>query len=310
MARTELDSWDPTTSARASATLVAAARAVATRRGLINDPFAEPLVRAVGVDFFTQVAAGELDVSDLGDDAAFDRMTELFAVRTRFFDDFFADAGRAGIRQAVIVASGLDARPYRLWWPPGTTVYEIDQPDVVEFKTQTLRALGAAPATHRRALGIDLRQDWPTALRRIGFDAAQPTAWIAEGLFIGFLPPAAQDRLLDGITELSAHGSRFAADHVPGGSPPQAHQEHLIADRWREHGLDVNLSGLTYPDECEDAAEYLAAQGWETVGSTLADVCAAAGFPGLRHNDFADAPMLTWYVTATRNAGVRFALDS
>ncbi|MGH3551049.1 MAG: SAM-dependent methyltransferase [Mycobacterium sp.] len=294
--------WNPATSMGASATLVAAARAVATRRELINDPFAEPLVRAVGVDFFTRVASGELDVTDLDDDAAFARMTELFAVRTRFFDEFFADAGRAGIRQAVILASGLDARPYRLWWPAKTTVYEIDQPGVVEFKTQTLRRLGVTPATNRRAVGVDLRQDWPAALRRIGFDATQPSAWIAEGLFIGFLPPAAQDRLIDGITALSAPGSRFAADHVPGGSPPQAHQEHVAAARWREHGLDVDLTGLTYPGECEDAAEYLAAQGWETVGSTLADVCAATGLPRLGRDTVADAPVLTWYVTATRNA--------
>ncbi|MGH3636047.1 MAG: class I SAM-dependent methyltransferase, partial [Mycobacterium sp.] len=193
MARSAGDSWDAATGVGATATLVAAARAAATRGGLIDDPFAEPLVHAVGVDFFVRVASGELALADLRDNGGFAHLTELFAVRTRFFDNFFADAGRAGIRQAVILASGLDARPYRLWWAPGTAVYEIDQPQVIESKTHALRALGATPTVNRRAVGIDLRQDWPTALRQVGFDAGQPTAWIAEGLLIGFLPPDAQD---------------------------------------------------------------------------------------------------------------------
>ena len=157
MARTDNDTWDPTTGVGTTATLVATARALASRAGLINDPFAEPLVRAAGMDFFSRVASGDLALSDLGDDNGFALLTDLFAVRTRFFDNFLTDAGRVGIRQAVILASGLDARPYRLWWPAGTTVFEIDQPQVIDFKTQTLRGLGTAPATNRRAVGVDLR---------------------------------------------------------------------------------------------------------------------------------------------------------
>ena len=152
MARTDNDTWDPATSVGTTATLVATARALATRAGLINDPFAEPLVRAVGLDFFTKVASGELALSDLGDNNGLALLTDLFAVRTRFFDNFLTDACRAGIRQAVILASGLDARPYRLWWPAGTTVYEIDQPQVIDFKTQTLRGLDA-DADHQPTRG-------------------------------------------------------------------------------------------------------------------------------------------------------------
>ena len=125
------------------------------------------------------------------------------AVRTRFFDDFFIDAGKAGIRQAVILASGLDSRAYRLPWSEGTVVYEIDQPEVIEFKTSTLAGLGAAPTAELRTVAIDLRDDWPAALRAKGFDASQPTAWSAEGL-LPYLPADAQDRLFDNITALSA----------------------------------------------------------------------------------------------------------
>src|ERR1700757_2249450 len=130
-------------------------------------------------------------------------MTNLLAVRTRFIDRFVADAVAAGVRQAVILASGLDARGYRMSWPSDMTVFEIDQPQVIEFKTTTLAALGAEPTVDLRAVPIDLRDDWPAALRQAGFDAQRPTAWVAEGL-LAFLPPEAQDRMMDNITALSA----------------------------------------------------------------------------------------------------------
>src|SRR5580692_3426475 len=146
MARTDRDSWDLASSVGATATMVAAARAAASRRPnpVINDPFAEPLVRAVGLNFFTKVASGELEFVDVDDGAGFPRMVDTFAARARFYDDYFADATAAGVRQVVIVASGLDARAYRLSWPAGTTIYEIDQPEVIDFKTTTLSGLGAA----------------------------------------------------------------------------------------------------------------------------------------------------------------------
>ena len=231
MTRTDNDTWDLASSVGATATMVAAARAIATTAddALINDPFAEPLVRAVGVDFFTKLASGELRAEDLDADNAsvgMARMTDNMAVRTKFFDEFFAtvtgggdSAGAAsGIRQAVILASGLDSRAYRLAWPAGTTVYEIDQPEVIEFKTRTLADFGAEPTADRRTVAVDLRFDWPSALIAAGFDPSQPTAWSAEGL-LGYLPPEAQDKLLDTITELSAIGSHVAVESTPGIDP-------------------------------------------------------------------------------------------
>nr|WP_260860570.1 class I SAM-dependent methyltransferase [Mycobacterium tilburgii] len=82
---------------------------------------------------------------------------------------FFADATSACIRQAVILASGLDTRAYRLAWPAGTEVYEVDQPQVITFKTDTLVGLSVAPTAERCAIGIDLCDDWPAALREAGF---------------------------------------------------------------------------------------------------------------------------------------------
>lgn len=133
MARSEGDTWDLANSVGATATMVAAARAAATRRPqpVITDEFAEPLVRAAGLDLFTKLATGELDSSDIEEGVGFSRFVDTFAARALFYDDYFAAAGQAGLRQVVIVASGLDSRAYRLPWPAGTTVYEIDQPEVI-----------------------------------------------------------------------------------------------------------------------------------------------------------------------------------
>jgi methyltransferase (TIGR00027 family) len=274
MVRTDDDTWDLASSVGATATMVAAARAMATSidGALISDPYAEPLVRAVGVDVFTRLVTGELTPADFDDDATtgMDRMVDNMAVRTKFFDDFFIDATAAGIRQVVILASGLDSRAYRLQWPSGTVVYEVDQPQVIEFKTQALADIGAEPSTDRRAVAIDLRFDWPLALRTAGFDPGQPTAWSAEGL-LGYLPPDAQDRLLDNITALSAPGSRFATE-----SAPNIDQDDLdkamermqsTAERWRNHGFDLDFANLVYLGDRNEAATYLADHGWQ-VGAT------------------------------------------
>jgi methyltransferase (TIGR00027 family) len=304
MARTDRDSWDLATSVGATATMVAAARAAATRRAepVINDPFAEPLVHAVGLDLFSRVAAGELDFADVDGGVGFPRMVDTFAARGRFFDDFFAEAGRAGLRQVVIVASGLDARPYRLSWPTGTTLYEIDQPEVIEFKTTTLAGLGAAPTAEHRPVGIDLRQDWPAALQGAGFDTAQPTAWLAEGVLIGFLPPEAEVRLLDHVTALSATGSRFAGDYgsVLGQTEEAQRQAQFMTDRWREHGLDLDIAALTYPGDHTDVAAHLQSHGWDTATSALADLFDAAGLAPLEANEQSGPPASIGFVRASR----------
>ena len=287
MARTENDTWDLASSVGATATMVAAARAMASNADhpLIDDPFAEPLVRAVGVDLFTRLASGDLRPSDLDNDdadAGMQRMTDNMAIRTKFFDEFFLDATAAGVRQAVILASGLDSRAYRLPWPAATTVYEIDQPDVIDFKTRTLAVLGAEPTADRRTVAIDLRNDWPAALTRAGFDSNQPTAWSAEGL-LGYLPPESQDRLLDTITALSAPGSRFGTESGP--NIDAADQDQLIdrmrsaAQRWRDHGFDLDVSELVYLGDRNEAEAYLADHGWQITGSSINELFAANGLP-------------------------------
>nr|WP_233629659.1 class I SAM-dependent methyltransferase [Amycolatopsis sp. WAC 04197] len=293
------DSWDLASSVGTTATLAATARAMATRadRSLIDDPFAEPLVRAVGVDSLTRLVSGETAPGELVEQVWID----VAKVRTKFYDEFFLDATEAGIAQVVILASGLDSRAYRLPWPAGTVVYELDQPQVIEFKTRTLAELGAEPTADRRAVAADLRADWPAALSAVGFDPALPTAWSAEGL-LGYLPPEAQDDLLDRITELSAPGSRVATESRPNPRPGEEEEtkERLnrMSERWREQSVDTDMARLRYFGERNEAGPYLADRGWTLTGISIRELFAVNGLPALTDDGMRMGDML--YVSGIR----------
>jgi methyltransferase (TIGR00027 family) len=308
MPRTDNDTWDLATSVGATATMVAAARAVATKADnpLIYDQYAEPLVRAVGVDFLTRWAAGDIDITEVdSEDSSWklQQMPDAMAVRTRFFDTFFDEATQAGIRQAVILASGLDARAYRLEWPTGMTVFEVDQPEVIAFKTQTLSALGANPTTDRRTVAIDLRNDWPAALVEAGFDTSRPTAWIAEGL-LGYLPPEAQDRLLDNISALSADGSRLATEAIPDNKDVDEEKVREMmrkaTDQWRTHGFDLDFDELGYQGDRNDVAEYMDGLGWRSVGRQMSQLLVEHGRPPVPESTDSVSMGDTIYYTSTK----------
>jgi methyltransferase (TIGR00027 family) len=256
--------------------MVAAQRALASDAGLIDDPFAAPLVRAVGIDVYTRLVNGDIPITE-GIDFDPARMGRSMAVRTRFYDDFFVDATRSGIRQAVILAAGLDARAYRLPWPDGTVVYEVDLPDVIEFKTSTLSKLVAEPTAERRTVAVDLRDDWPAALQAAGFDPQSPSAWSAEGLVV-YLPPEAQDALFGNITTLSAPTSQVASEFVPDTTifkDPRWRSHH---DRMTELGFEVDFNELVYHYERSHIIEDLTKRGWRVAHRTVAEMHAANGF--------------------------------
>ncbi|HZC94359.1 MAG TPA: class I SAM-dependent methyltransferase [Mycobacterium sp.] len=280
MARTDDDSWDLASSVGATATMIAAGRAMATKAQtpLINDPFADPLVRAVGLDFFVKMIDGELDLSAIPNSSPerMQALTDGVAVRTKYFDDYLLTAVRSGVRQVVILASGLDSRAYRLDWPAGTTVYEIDQPQVIEFKTTTLADLGAQPTATRRTVPIDLRADWPAALRAAGLDTGAPTAWLAEGLLI-YLPSEAQDRLFDNITTLSAPGSAIATEYVPGIKDLDADRVREMTAPLRELGADIDMPSLVYAGERSHVIDYLRAKAWDIAETPRADLFISNG---------------------------------
>lgn len=270
--RTHDDTWDIKTSVGTTAVMVAAARAVETEQpdALIRDPYAKLLVTTAGAGVLWEALldpeiAAKVESLDAESAAHIQHMRGYQAVRTHFFDTYFKDAVAAGIRQVVILASGLDSRAYRLDWPAGTTVYEIDQPQVLAYKSETLAENGVTPSADRREVAIDLRQDWPAALRAAGFDPATPTAWLAEGLLM-YLPAEAQDRLFTQIGELSAPGSRVSAETAPEHADERRQQ---MRERFRkvadEIGLEetVDVGELMYRDEHRaDVSDWLNDHGW------------------------------------------------
>jgi methyltransferase (TIGR00027 family) len=276
MARTDRDRWDLATSVGATATMVAAQRALSTDEKLIDDPYAAPLVRAVGIDVYVRLVNGQIPV---GGDSEFDpqRMARGMACRTRFYDQFFLEAANSGVGQAVILAAGLDARAYRLPWPAGTVVYEVDMPEVIEFKTLALGDLGAEPTAERRTVAIDLRDDWAAALRGAGFDPQAPVAWSAEGLLL-YLPDAAQDALFDHITALSAPGSRLAFEFVPDTAVFADERWRAHHDRMSELGFEIDFNDLVYHGQRSHILDYLTRRGWQTSARTVEQLHAANGF--------------------------------
>jgi methyltransferase (TIGR00027 family) len=267
--------------------LVAAQRALAHREKLINDPFAEALVRAVGRDFFTRLVDDSVDTSEADPDLSVWRAVDGMAARTRFFDRLFVDAAASGVRQAVILAAGLDARAYRLPWPDGMVVFEVDQPEVIDFKIRALADLGSNPTADHRPTGIDLRDDWPKALMDNAFDRSKRTAWIAEGLLI-YLPPDAQDQLFESITELSAPDSRMATEYVPDMSLLFSERAQRISEQATKYGPGMDVADLVYHGKRSQVIEHLRRLGWLVSSQTTRELLEANGlaFP----DDEATAP--------------------
>jgi methyltransferase (TIGR00027 family) len=267
--RTEGDTWDIVSSVGMTALGVAAARAIETKRpdALVHDEYAALFV----------VASGDSDMNQLITDptlwAQIPFTSGFIGYRSKFFDDFFLSAAAAGVTQAVILAAGLDVRAYRLDWPAGEVVFEIDQPKVLEFKHQVLTESRTSPRSDRREVPVDLRDDWPAALVEAGFDPTSPTAWSAEGL-LPYLPGAAQDALFAWIGQLSPPGSRVAAETI-GNDVDIAR----IADQESEYlkgtPLDkVDLASLFYTDDRTDPAELLTADDWTTSSLHLQELAA------------------------------------
>ncbi|GBE63824.1 putative S-adenosyl-L-methionine-dependent methyltransferase [Mycobacterium sp. MFM001] len=307
--RTHDDTWDIATSVGTTAVMVAAARAVETDKPdpLIRDPYAKLLVSQAGTGVWETMLdesmVAKVESLDPETAAIFQHMRSYQAVRTHFFDEYFAAAVAAGIRQVVILASGLDSRAYRLQWPAGTVVYEIDQPKVLDYKSSTLAENGITPSADRREVPIDLRQDWPAALRGAGFDPSAPTAWLAEGLLM-YLPAEAQDRLFHQITDLSPAGSRIAVETAASHADERRQEMRERFQKVAEQlGLEqtVDVQDLIYHDENRAVvADWLADHGWKVTAQNSGDEMRRLGrwVEGVPMADDKDA--FAQFVTAER----------
>lgn len=272
MARTDDDSWDITEGVGATALGVAWARSQESTSEcpLFTDPFAEMFVEEA-------VARGwQLPQRHIAERIR--SIAGYAASRTKWFDEFFIAAGAGGIEQAVILAAGLDARAWRLPWIDGSVVYEIDQPKVLAFKAEALRSRDAEPAARYVAVPVDLRQDWPKALREAGFDPGAPTAWAAEGL-LPYLPAEGQDLLFERIADLSATGSRVGVESFGGGF---FNEEYLASRREQmrklreEAGVEdddtPDVADLWYVEDRTDLNDWFTERGWEVSVIDAADL--------------------------------------
>jgi methyltransferase (TIGR00027 family) len=277
--RTENDNWDITTSVGATALRVATARALEAQKPdpLAVDPFAEVFCRAVGGNA-ADVLDGNAPEHRLKTPDWGQHFVNFQGARTRYFDDYFRRAADAGVRQVVILAAGLDSRAYRLTWPDETTIFELDRPQVLDFKREVLAEHGARPNAERREVAIDLREDWPQALRDSGFDAAKPSAWIAEGLLI-YLPAAAVHQLFTGIDALASPGSHTA---VEDSAPISPEEFEAGVEEEREAGANGDerlFFQLVYNERHAPADQWFGEHGWAAAPTPLADYLREVGRP-------------------------------
>lgn len=266
--RTDGDSWDITTSVGSTALRAAAARALEAQKPepLAVDPYAQDFCRAVGGDW-SALLDGAAPDHWLNTESGAHYQT-FQAARTRYFDDHLRAAADAGTRQVVIVAAGLDSRAHRLAWPYGTVIYELDQPKVLEFKRAVLDAHGHAATAQRREVAVDLREDWPTALRDAGFEPGQPSAWLAEGLLL-YLPRTAQEQLFVGIDTFASTGSDVGVQEQTPLDP--AMFETARAKELADTSGQDRFFTLPYNEQHATAADWFTARGWQAVATPLAD---------------------------------------
>jgi methyltransferase (TIGR00027 family) len=229
---------------------------------LFEDPLAEAFVAAAPAVFADGPEPDDPEIMALA--AAFQ---QNIAIRTRFYDDFLRDATAHRCRQVVLVAAGLDARAFRIPWPTGVTLFELDLPGVLAFKDRVVATEGATPTCDRRGVGVDLRDDWPAALTERGFDVAAPTAWTAEGL-LTYLSHDDTVQLLERITTLSRAGSRFATEAARIG-------DDATLLRARATGSLEHVSDLWQGGMDEDPGAWLAGRGWAVAEHDRSDLAAS-----------------------------------
>jgi methyltransferase (TIGR00027 family) len=251
---------------------LAAARAVETSRPdrLIEDPLARPLFDAAGTELPMLVEWPGPDIRPTPEQALHLHGSRYIGLRTRFYDDLLLEAAEAGVDQAVLLGAGLDTRSHRLSLPARLRMFELDQAALLDWKAEVLSRVGAAARCTLVAVGVDLRQDWPAALKAAGHDSTRPTAFVAEGL-LAYLTPEEQRSFLRRVNVLAAPGSRLGFDRIAG--DPQSGER--LNELSRRSG--INMSELIAGGEADDLGAVLRGAGWVVLEATAVEVAARYG---------------------------------
>lgn len=268
-----MESRKPLTGAGKTALGAARVRAEESRRPdrLFDDPYAQAFV---GVDpgVFPEQPTTADELASLGPLASLGAAFYFHGViRTRFFDDYLLAACAAGCTQVVLLAAGLDTRAFRLPWPDGVRLFELDLPEVLNFKDGLLAGQGAVARCERMAAPADLREDWPVELGRAGFQTTEPTAWLAEGLLL-YLSADEAAHLLTAVGQLSVPGSQLSFEH--GAIADTA----LLAQARAMPTMD-RYTALWKGGLGEDASDWLTRHGWRTQTQDLATIAASYDRP-------------------------------
>jgi methyltransferase (TIGR00027 family) len=216
---------------------------------LFDDPYAAAFVAAVPDAFAEGPEPDDPEIAALAE-----AFRAHIAVRTRFYDDYLRTACAQGCRQVVLLAAGLDTRAFRLDWPDGVRLFEIDLPEVLSFKDAVLTEQHATPRCARMTVSIDLREEWPVALTDAGFDVDLPSAWTAEGL-LAYLSDDEAVRLLADVSDLSSPESHLALETA-----------RVVDDATLSHARDLpafdQITTMWKGGLQQDAADWLEQHGW------------------------------------------------
>ncbi|MCX4552983.1 class I SAM-dependent methyltransferase [Streptomyces sp. NBC_01500] len=244
-----------------TALMVAAARAIETHRHdtLARDIYAEHFVLAAPASAGWPVRMQQVPDGDAN--PLWGRFARYFGLRTRVLDDFLLRSVQPGARQVVLLGAGLDSRAFRLDWPPGCVIFEIDRKGVLAFKHKVLDGLSATPKAARVPVPVDLRADWVGALADAGFDPAAPSIWLAEGLLF-YLPSAAETYLIDTVDRLSAGGSALAFEVKLDKDLLEYRDSPLYTSTTHQIGID--LLDLFDREPRPDSTGDLGSKGWST----------------------------------------------
>lgn len=199
-------------------------------------------------------------------------------IRTRFLDEFVQDALAAGVRQVVLLGAGLDTRAFRLAWPSGCRVFEVDLPGMLEFKERVLAGTGAVAGCERIVVPADLTAEWPGPLTAAGLNTSAATAWIAEGLLL-YLSTEQNEQVLSRVGELSVPGSRLAITTL---SQQRLDQIRSRLDRAGPHQVPgAEVMRMWQSGTPADPVSWLAGHGWLAELFDPAERAASYGRPGL-----------------------------
>ena len=241
---------------------------------LFEDPLASTFVEASG---WTPPVSVEVEVGDAPADvrAYWGTVVQSVIVRTRFLDEYAMDAAASGVRQFVILGAGLDARAFRLAWPSGMRVFEIDVPDMIEFKERALAGVATTPRAQRFVVSADLTDDWFPHLQGAGFDPSQRSAWLAEGLLI-YLTSEQNEAMLRTISSASLAGSRLGMTLGGKGSLDVPGADAVDGEALGSVG---SVRAMWQSEAPDDPATWLGSYGWSADVFSARERAAAYGRP-------------------------------